>query len=252
MTHYIPLQEKKDRLYLILFSIFLANAIMAEFGGVKIFSAGKLLGIDPVKLPIADNFTIDFNLGVGALIWPVVFVTSDLINEYFGKAGVRRISFITAGLICYLFIVVFSWTKLPPADFWLQVNATDNLGRPFDINSAYGTLFSQGLGIIAGSITAFLISQWVDVTTFHWFKSITGHKYLWLRATGSTVVSQLIDSFVILFIAFYLLGNWSLGQVLQVAMIQYGYKVVFAIGLTPALYLVHHIIDKYLGKPAPS
>jgi uncharacterized integral membrane protein (TIGR00697 family) len=239
---------KKERLYLILFSIFLANAIMAEFGGVKIFSAGKLLGIDPFTLPILGGMTVDFTLGVGALIWPVVFIISDLINEYYGKKGVRRISFITAGIISYLFVVVLSWTKLPPADFWLEVNGTDPKGLPFDINYAYGTLFGQGLGIIVGSIAAFLVSQLVDVHTFHWFRKFTGHKHLWLRATGSTVISQLIDSFVVLFIAFYLIGNWSIKQVLQVAIMQYSYKIIFAIALTPILYLVHYFIDKYLGK----
>ena len=242
------IRTKKERLYLFLVSVFLANAIAAEFGGVKIFSAGKLLGIGPLTLPFAGAGPIDINLGVGALIWPFVFIISDLINEYFGKKGVRRISFMTAGLISYLLVVVISWTRLPPADFWLQVNGTDPQGRPFDINYAYNAIFRQGIGIIAGSITAFLVSQMIDVYTFHWFRKITGHRHLWLRATGSTVVSQLIDSFVILFIAFYLLGNWSLIQVLQVGAVQYVYKIVFAVGLTPVLYLVHFMIDRYLGK----
>lgn len=192
-----------------MFGVFLANAIMAEFGGVKIFSAAELLNINPLHLQIFGGLTVDFNLGVGALIWPVVFVVSDLINEYFGIRGVRRISFITAGLICYLFLVVLSWTKLPPAGFWLELNGFDAQGRPFDINYAYNTLFTQGLGIIAGSIA---------------------------------------DNFLILFIAFFMLGNWSLGQVIQVGIVQYTYKVAFAILLTPLLYLVHFFIDRYLGK----
>jgi len=252
MTNITLNQTKKEKLYLILVCIFLANAIAAEFGGVKIFSAEKLLGLSPVNLPFFGGAVLDFNLGVGALIWPFVFIISDLMNEYFGKKGVRRISFITAGLITYLFIVVLSWTKLPPADFWLQVNGSDAQGRPFDINYAYSTIFRQGLGIIVGSIAAFLVSQLVDVHTFHWFRKFTGHKHLWLRATGSTVISQLIDSFIILFIAFYLLGNWSLMQVIQVGIMQYAYKIFFAIGLTPALYLVHFIIDRYLGKEEAS
>jgi hypothetical protein len=243
-------QTKKERLYLILISIFLANAIVAEFGGVKIFAAGKLLGIDPVNFPFFGESKLDFNLGVGVLIWPFVFILSDLINEYFGTKGVRRISFITAGLISYLFVVVLVWTKLPPADFWLQVNSTDTQGRPFDINYAYLTIFGQGLGIIVGSIAAFLVSQLVDVHAFHWFRKFTGQKHLWLRATGSTVISQLIDSFVILFIAFYILGNWSLTQVVQVGVMQYSYKVLFAIALTPVLYVVHYAIDRYLGVKA--
>lgn len=252
MTNLSLSQTRKDKLYLILACIFLANAIVAEFGGVKIFSAEKLLGIQPVNLPFFGGLILDFNLGVGALIWPFVFIISDLMNEYFGRQGVRRISFITAGIIAYLFIVVLSWTKLPPADFWLQVNGTDAKGNPFDINYAYSTIFTQGLGIIVGSVVAFLVSQLIDVHAFHWFRKFTGHKHLWLRATGSTIISQLIDSFVIMFIAFYLLGNWNLMQVFQVGLMQYIYKIFFAIILTPVLYVVHFMIDRYLGKEEAS
>jgi uncharacterized integral membrane protein (TIGR00697 family) len=76
---------------------------------------------------------------------------------------------------------------------------------------------------------------------------LTGHKQLWLRATGSTVVSQLIDSYVILTVAFYFMGKWSFIQVLQVGTMQYIYKVSFAILLTPLVYLFHFIIDNFLG-----
>ncbi|MEI8048989.1 MAG: queuosine precursor transporter [Bacteroidota bacterium] len=239
--------NKKTFLYILLASFFITNALIAEFGGVKMFSVEKLLGIAPLQLNIFGMIT-DLNLSVGVLIWPVVFVFSDIINEYFGKTGVQRISFITAGMIGYSFLIVLMWTKMPAADFWLKLNGLDSLGRPFDINFAYSTIFRMGLGIVIGSLTAFLVSQLVDAYVFHYFKKLTGHKYLWLRSTGSTVVSQLIDSFVILFIAFYFLGNWSLGQVFRVGLVQYSYKVLLAIALTPAIYLVHSVIDAYLGK----
>ncbi len=239
--------NKKTFLYILLASFFITNALIAEFGGVKMFSVEKLLGIAPLQLNIFGMIT-DLNLSVGVLIWPVVFVFSDIINEYFGKTGVQRISFITAGMIGYSFLIVLMWTKMPAADFWLKLNGLDSLGRPFDINFAYSTIFRMGLGIVIGSLTAFLVSQLVDAYVFHYFKKLTGHKYLWLRSTGSTIVSQLIDSFVILFIAFYFLGNWSLGQVFRVGLVQYSYKVLLAIALTPAIYLVHSVIDAYLGK----
>jgi len=238
---------KKTFLSLLLSCFFITNALIAEFGGVKIFSLEKLLGIAPLNLNIFGMIT-DLNMSVGVLIWPVVFIFSDIINEYFGKTGVRRISFITAGMVGYSFIIVLMWTGMPPADFWMNINGIDNMGRPFDINYAYTTIFRAGLGIIVGSLTAFLVSQLVDAYVFHYFKKLTGHKFLWLRATGSTVVSQVIDSFVILFIAFYFLGNWSLEQVFRVGLIQYLYKVSLAILLTPVIYLAHLIIDSYLGK----
>ncbi len=239
--------NKKTFLYILLGSFFITNAMIAEFGGVKIFSLEKLLGIMPLQFNIFGVIT-DLNMSVGVLIWPVVFVFSDIINEYFGKVGVKRISFITAGMIAYAFIVILVWTDMPPADFWMKLNGLDSQGRPFDINYAYSTIFRAGLGIIVGSLTAFLVSQLVDVYVFHYLRKLTGHKYLWLRATGSTVVSQVIDSFVILFIAFYFLGNWSLDQVFRVGLIQYLYKISLAIVLTPVIYLVHTLIDRYLGQ----
>jgi hypothetical protein len=239
--------NKKTFLYLLLASFFITNALIAEFGGVKIFSVEKILGIDPLQLNIFGMIT-DLNLSVGVLIWPIVFIFSDIINEYFGKSGVKRISFITAGMVAYSFVIVLMWTGMPPADFWLKINALDSMGRPFDIDYAYTTIFRAGLGIIVGSLTAFLVSQLVDAYVFHYFRKLTGHKYLWLRSTGSTVISQVIDSFVILFIAFYFLGNWSLEQVFRVGLIQYVYKISIAIALTPVIYLVHIVIDKYLGK----
>jgi len=238
---------KKTFLYLLLACFFITNALIAEFGGVKIFSFEKLLGIAPLHLNILGMVT-DLNLSVGVLIWPIVFIFSDIINEYFGKTGVRRISFITAGMIAYAFLVILMWTDMPPAEFWLKLNGIDSQGRPFDINYAYSTIFRAGLGIIVGSLTAFLVSQLIDAYIFHYFKKLTGHKFLWLRSTGSTVVSQVIDSFVILFIAFYFLGNWSLGQVFRVGLTQYLYKILIAIALTPLIYLAHVVIDSYLGK----
>jgi len=239
--------NKKTLLYLLLASFFITNALIAEFGGVKIFSVEKLLGIAPLQLNIFGIIT-DLNLSVGVLIWPIVFVFSDIINEYFGKIGVRRVSFITAGMIAYAFVIILMWTDMPPADFWLNLNGIDSQGRPFDINFAYNTIFKAGLGIIVGSLTAFLVSQLIDAYVFHYFKKQTGHKFLWLRSTGSTVISQIIDSFVILFIAFYFLGNWSMEQVFRVGLIQYIYKVFIAIALTPIIYLAHIVIDSYLGK----
>jgi uncharacterized integral membrane protein (TIGR00697 family) len=240
---------RKQQLFLMLSAIFLTNALVAEFAGVKIFSLEKLFGLMPAHLPFFGGQKLDFNLSVGVIIWPLVFVVSDLVNEYFGREGVRKISFITAGMIAWSFIIVLAGTEVPPAEFWLNLNNTDPSGGHFDINFAYTSIFRAGLGIIVGSLTAFLVSQLIDAYAFHYIKRLTGSKNLWLRATGSTIISQLIDSFVILFIAFYLMGNWSMQQVLQVGLVQYTYKVSLAILLTPLIYLAHWAIDRYLGKP---
>lgn len=240
--------NRKQQLYLILSAIFLTNAIIAEFAGVKIFSLEKLLGLMPAQLPFFGGQKLDFNLSVGVVIWPLVFIISDLMNEYFGREGVRKISFIAAIMIAWSFMIVLAGTALPPADFWLGLNNTDPSGNSFNINYAYTSIFRAGMGIIIGSLAAFLVSQLIDAYAFHYLKKLTGSKKLWLRATGSTVISQLIDSFIILFIAFFLLGNWSMQQVLQVGLVQYTYKVSLAILLTPLIYLAHWVIDGYLGK----
>ncbi len=244
--------NKRTTLYIFLSAIFLTNALVAEIIGVKIFSAEALLGVKPAQIHLFGNLVpgavaLDFNLTAGAVIWPFVFITSDIINEYFGKAGVRRISFLTAGFVAYSFLIIFLVTTLPPAQFWLDVNAKDSAGNPININLAFQMIFRQGLGIIIGSLTAFLLGQVLDASVFHWIKRITGSRMIWLRATGSTLISQLIDSFVVLFIAFYVFGNWSLMQVVAVGIINYLYKSLAAIVLTPLLYLAHSLIDRYLG-----
>lgn len=240
--------SKKTNLFIILGSIFLTNALLAEIIGVKIFSAEKTLGFSPVNWSFFGEYILDFNLTAGAVIWPVVFITTDIINEYFGKKGVKKISFITAGLITYAFFIISLVTALVPADFWLEVNAVMPTGGKFDISYAFNTIFRQGLGIIIGSLTAFLLGQLIDVYVFQKLRAVTGEKMIWLRATGSTFVSQFIDSFVVLGIAFYVFGNWDLSQIIAVGIMNYVYKITVAIVLTPLLYIAHAVIDRYLGK----
>lgn len=240
-------ESKKQRLFLFLCGLFLTNALIAEIIGIKIFSFETVLGMNPAQIPIAGQL-LDFNMTAGVLNWPIVFITSDIINEYFGRKGVRRISFLTAGFIVYMFVTVYATTMLPPAQFWLDVNSTDSTGNPFNINEAFSRIFQQGLGIMIGSITAFLVGQLLDISVFTWLRRRTGSKYIWLRATGSTMFSQLVDSFLVIGIAFYIFGNWSIGQVIAVGTVNYIYKGSVAILTTPLLYVAHYFIDNYLGK----
>jgi uncharacterized integral membrane protein (TIGR00697 family) len=239
----LTLEQKRNRLFIILCGIFITNAILAEIIGAKIFSFERSVGIDPVNLNIL-GFTMDFNLTAGVLIWPVVFITTDLINEYFGKPGVKRISYFTVLLISYTFVVIYLAIHLAPAAFW--ETKVDEQGNTIQMNPAFGAIFGQGLRIIIGSITAFLIGQLVDVFVFQKLKKVTGSKMLWLRATGSTLVSQLIDSYVVLFIAFY--GTFSNENIIAIGLTNYLYKFIVAIVLTPVIYFGHSVIDNYLGK----
>ncbi|MGB3617120.1 MAG: queuosine precursor transporter [Catalinimonas sp.] len=232
--------DRRRYLFLVLSGIFLTNALVAEVIGVKIFSVEGTLGLAPGALG-------DYNLSAGAVIWPVVFITTDVINEYFGPAGVKRISYLTAAFIAYAFVGIGLTTLLPPATFWLDINATDAAGRPFDVDFAFRTIFRQGLGIIVGSLVAFLIGQLLDAYVFQFLRRLARGRYVWLRATGSTLVSQLVDSFVVLWIAFFVFGNWTLEQVVAVSWSNYLYKFLVAVALTPLLYVTHALIDRYLG-----
>jgi uncharacterized integral membrane protein (TIGR00697 family) len=237
--------SKRQKLFIFLFGIFLTNAIIAEIIGVKIVSIEKSLGLSPLHLPTSWGTFWDLNQTAGALNWPIVFIVSDIINDYFGKKGVRFISFTTAGFIAYSFIIIYLATLLVPADFWLDTNRGNS---NFNINEAFSRIFRQGLGIITGSLLAFLVSQIADALIFERIKAKTGSKMIWLRATGSTLISQLIDSFLVIGVAFYLFGNWTIGQWFNVSLNNYLYKFFIAILFTPLLYIAHHYIEQYLKK----
>jgi uncharacterized integral membrane protein (TIGR00697 family) len=243
------IHNKATRLFLILGGFFIANALIAEFIGVKIFSLEDSLGFPRADLPIFGG-SFSFHLTAGVLLWPVVFVMTDIINEYFGPKGVRFLSFLAVGLISYAFGVVYLSMNLSPSEYF-------RLGEDVpDANAAYRGVFGQGLWIIIGSLVAFLVGQVLDVLVFHRIKKITGENKIWLRATGSTLVSQLVDSFVVLFIAFYFgpmiegdaAKQWTAGQVVVTGSGNYIYKFIVAVMLTPLIYLAHNWIDKYLGK----
>ncbi len=237
------------RLFLFPGSFFIANALIAEFIGVKIFSLEKTLGFLPVNWNLFGEDKLSLTLTAGVLLWPLVFILTDIVNEYFGMKGVRMISWIAAGLIAYAFLMITLAIWLVPADFW--PGAYTSKGVP-DMQAAYSVVFGQGAWIIVGSLVAFLIGQLVDVIVFHKIKKITGEGKVWLRATGSTLISQLLDSYVVLFIAFYIGAGWDLTLVLAIGTVNYAYKATAAIALTPLIYFSHWLIDRYLGKERAS
>jgi queuosine precursor transporter len=246
------LSNKSTKLFIPLAGFFIANALIAELMGVKIFSLEKSLQGQPVNWNIFGN-TFSFNLTTGVILWPVVFIMSDIINEYYGPKGIKFLSYFTVILIVFAFLMFQVAIKTTPADFWTG-NYTKQ-GVP-DADKAYTMIFGQGQWIIVGSLIAFLLGQIIDVFVFHKIKNATGEKYIWLRATGSTMVSQFIDSFVVLFIAFYIgprISNqqdqvWSFSLVMTICIGNYLYKAFMAVVLTPVIYFVHYLIEKYLGK----
>ena len=251
-----PLQDlvrhRPSRLFIYLSGFFIANALVAELIGVKIFALEDTLGIDSWNFNLFGEVgALQFSAGV--LLWPVVFVITDLLNEYYGERGVRLLSYFTVALIAYAFVMIFTAIQLSPADWWRAGSQVQ--GVP-DNQAAFRVVFGQGLFIIVGSLLAFLVAQLVDVFVFHRIRERTGEGKLWLRATGSTLVSQLVDSFVVLYVAFKLgpelfggvSSPWPWSRLLAVATVQYVFKSVMAVGLTPVIYLLHGLIDRYLAR----
>jgi uncharacterized integral membrane protein (TIGR00697 family) len=211
-------QSKKDTVYVILAGIFITNAIVAELIGGKLIDVGSAV------------------MSIGILPWPIVFITTDLINEYFGEKGVKKLSLITAGLIAYTFFILYFAMKIP------------STGISSVTTNQFNAVFGQSQLIIIGSIIAFLASQLIDVTIFHLVKKRTGNKMIWLRSTGSTAISQFFDSFIVLGIAFYLPGIMDFETYVISGLTGYTVKLVIAVLMTPLIYLGHFIIEKYLQK----
>jgi queuosine precursor transporter len=211
-------QNKKDTVYVVLAGIFITNAIVAELIGGKLIDVGSAV------------------MSIGIVPWPIVFISTDLINEYFGEKGVKKLSLITAGLIAYTFFILFFAMKIPSS------------GISSVTTEQFSAVFGQSQLIIVGSIAAFLISQLIDVTIFHIVKNRTGNKMIWLRSTGSTVISQFFDSFIVLGIAFYLPGIMDTKTYIVSGLTGYSVKLIIAILMTPLIYVGHYLIEKYLTK----
>ena len=243
MIHTI-IKSKPAKLFLGITAFFVANALIAECIGGKIFSLEKVFGFNPANITLFGQSGLSFTLTCGVLLWPLEFIITDIVNEYYGPKAVRRISYTAVILISYAFVMFYISMSAPAAGWWITSKTAQ--GIP-DMQAAYSGIFGQGMWIIAGSLVAFLVSQIVDVYVFHRIKKVTGDKKIWLRATGSTLVSQLIDSFIVLTIAFKIGNNWSWAQVLAIGCMNYFYKFSMAIILTPVIYLAEKRIDKYLG-----
>src|SRR5688500_5372823 len=243
MIHNI-IRDRATRLFISLGGFYVANAIIAEVIGVKIFSLEDTLGIERADFSLLNADHLSFSLSVGVIPWPVIFVTTDIINEYYGVKGVRFLSILSTVLISFAFIVFYFAIRTSPDTAW-WITSYQNEGVP-DMQSAYSAILGQGMNIIIGSIAAFIIGQIADAFIFRRIKFLTGENRIWMRATLSTLVSQLIDSFVVTYIAFYIFRGVNFGQCTAWALTSYSYKFIIAILFTPVVYLIHWAAEKYL------
>lgn len=211
-------KTKREILFTILTGFFVTNAIIGELIGGKLISIGPLV------------------LSIGIIPWPIVFLSTDIINEYFGKKGVRYLTLMTACLIIYVFIIL-------AAGMFIKASPDSPVKDDMFIG-----VFGQSMWIIIGSLTAFVASQLIDMFVFWLIRKRTGNTMIWLRATGSTAVSQLIDSFIVTGIAFWLPGKISFSMYIKLALTGYFVKLVIAVLITPLIYVGHGLIHKYLGE----
>jgi len=219
MARYRP--GRRETAFLILSAIFLAHALLGELIGGKLIQVGGR------------------TLSIGVIPWPIVFVVTDLINEHYGPRAVRRLTVISVGLIAYTFLLLFLCINVRAASF-----------SPVS-DAAFRSVFGQSLWIIIGSVIAFAVSQIVDAAVFVFVRTRTQNRYLWARSVGSTIISQIVDTYIINTIAFGIPGKLTVAQIVNLSTTNYGYKLIIALATTPIIYLGHEMAARYFGEHVP-
>lgn len=213
-----PTFDLRQRVFLVMAALQVTSLIVANMIGVKLFS------IDVAGIPVEHT--------AGMLPFPLTFILTDLLNEFYGKKATRMIAWIAFGMAIFAFILVMAARALPILE-GIPGTADD---RSFE------TVFGGSALMNLSSIVAFLFGSLIDIAVFGFFKRLTRGKMVWLRATGSTVVSQLFDSFVITILYFQVMQGLTGGEVagfdfvLRTALTGYILKFVIALLLTPAIY----------------
>lgn len=220
---------RPQKVYVVCAAVFLTALVIAEATAGKFFVAFDL----PAPVTILGVAFPSVVMTAGVIAFPVTFVVTDVMNEYFGKDGIRFVTYVG------LAMVVFAFGLLQIA---LAVPTAPNSPVP---DAAFDAVFGTTSRVIVASLIAYLIGQLVDITLFHRLRRLTGGRHLWLRATGSTLGSQFLDTFIVLAVAFA--GQLALGEIVAITLFNYGYKVVIAVAITPLVYLAHALIDRYLG-----
>ena len=223
--------SRPQKLYVICAAVFLTALVVAEATASKLFTLFDL----PFTITILGEEFTRVTMTAGVIAFPITFIMTDLMNEYFGKKGIRFVTLVGMVMIIFEFVLLQIAMAVP----------TD----PFSAvpEEAFDTVFGATGWIILGSLVAYLVGQLVDITLFHWLRGLTKGRMLWLRATGSTFGSQFLDTFLVLSIAFLPTGVMSFQTVIAVTIFNYAYKFIIAIVITPVIYGVHWIMDRYLG-----
>lgn len=216
-----------QRVYVWLAGFFVASLLVADIVGIKLFKIG----------PVEHT--------CGMLTFPVTFLLTDLLNEYYGKKGARRVTWLGLAMGLYVFGVINVSQYMPYLD------APYNVSRDH-----FDAVFGSAKVMYMASLCAYLVGQLCDIALFAFFKRLTRGRHVWLRATGSTVVSQMIDSFIVSLLAFKVgrelfpdAGNppAPFADILSIAATGYVLKFFIAIGITPLIYLGRALMERWGG-----
>jgi len=221
--------NRSQKLYVVCAAVFLTALVVAEATASKFFTAFDL----PFTLTILGEEFTRVTMTAGVLAFPVTFIVTDLMNEYYGKKGIRFVTFVGMAMIVFEFALLWIAQAVP-------VDPSSPVSQ-----EAFAEVFGSTQRVIVGSLTAYLLGQLADIFLFHWLRNLTEGRHLWLRATGSTFGSQFIDTFVVLTVAFA--GQLSWQTIIAITLFNYGYKFLIAVGITPIIYGAHYLMDRYLG-----
>jgi queuosine precursor transporter len=216
-ARYSTALDRKQKFYIWLTAIFVAALITSDLIGAKFF---RVAG---------------FDLSVGMIPFPLTFLLTDIVNEFYGTEGARRLTFVGLGVAVFVFAIINLSIALPTSP------ESPMAGDLF--KSVYG--WSSRLYI--ASLTAYLIGQLLDISVFLFLRKLTGHRFLWLRATGSTALSQLVDTMVVNFVL--LAGTKSMHFILITVRNSYVIKLAIAVALTPLIYAGHALLRRHFHVP---
>lgn len=234
-SHYIKRQE---HVYMILAGIFLGTLGVINMLGLSRF----------VDLSFnIGNWTIPMTIPLGMLPYPVTFLCTDLISEFYGKARANKLVWIGLGINLWIFFIVWLGGVLPP-----HVNTPPSPSHP---EYAFFTLRTLTMGAIIGSMIAYLVAQLLDVHIFHFCKDLTQGKHLWLRNNLSTLISQFVDTVIVITVAYYfskdmlhLSDNSPLDDLTHIILCGYSFKVIAALLDTIPFYGGVYFLKRYFGK----
>lgn len=216
--------------------MFIASLLIADIVGIKLFRI-------PLPFSVFGFDAIEHTCGM--LTFPITFLLTDLVNEYFGARAARRLTFMGLAAATFVFIIMNIAQAMPYLD------------APFNVRKEqFDAIFGSAKVMYLASLAAYLVGQLSDITLFGFLKRLTGQRYVWLRATGSTLISQFIDSFIVSYLAFSL-GRQifadpasppaPLSEIPTIAITGYALKFVLALAMTPLVYLGRWLMSRYFG-----